>query len=62
MRIKPKFGVYWDKELNPYCPSCKSLLCINEDLVIYCLCCNREMPLVSDKLITLKEARKLLRN
>ena len=24
--LKPKFGVYWDKEGNPFCPNCKKLL------------------------------------
>ena len=26
IKLKPRFGLYWDKENNPYCPSCKSLL------------------------------------
>jgi hypothetical protein len=25
----PKFGVYWDKALNPHCPSCKNLLALS---------------------------------
>lgn len=24
--LKQALGVYWDKELNPYCPACKSIL------------------------------------
>ena len=26
VELKQALGVYWDKELNPYCPSCKKLL------------------------------------
>jgi len=25
-KLKPRFGVYWDKEKNPYCPICKKLI------------------------------------
>ncbi len=25
-KLKPGFGVLWDRKLNPYCPSCKNLL------------------------------------
>jgi len=32
-KLEAKFGVYWDSELNPYCPICKTLL-ILEDLPV----------------------------
>jgi hypothetical protein len=25
-KLFPKFGILWDKDLNPYCPHCKGLL------------------------------------
>ena len=26
IKLKPVFGLLWDKSLNPYCPACKTLL------------------------------------
>src|SRR5437016_4433260 len=25
-RLRPRFGIYWDDQLEPHCPTCKSLL------------------------------------
>jgi hypothetical protein len=69
-----RFGVYWDKQQNPLCPSCKSLLNLNTlyrayvagmsppDPKLYCLQCKKYVDLSDDNgiLLTLMEAKKKL--
>lgn len=52
-----KFGIYWDKELNPYCPVCKTPLTLISDSRPNCYKCDKIIPIVSsDKRIGLAEA------
>lgn len=55
------FGIYWDKELNPYCPVCKTLLTLVDDSRPKCYNCDKIIPIVnSDKRMGLREARKII--
>ena len=44
-----KYGIYWDKNKNPYCPSCKTPLAAygryTLGLGYYCRACRKEFPL-----------------
>ncbi len=67
--VKPKFGVKWDKNKEPYCPTCDKPLARHpaklENAVITgidCIKCNKSLILMTDdgKRITLIEAKKLM--
>jgi hypothetical protein len=67
-----KFGVYWDKETNPLCPSCKSALTLSRrhlfqwsdglipEPIPDCLKCDKGIQLFDDngKELTFHEAKK----
>jgi hypothetical protein len=73
---KFKFGVYWDSDLNPLCPVCKTPLILSRDKLIYridggvplpvpephCFKCNKLLLLHDDdgNHLTLGEAKKLV--
>lgn len=68
LKLKLKFGAYWDKELNPYCPICeKPLKRITESeqeyyYDLYCYICEKHICLYNDKeFLTFSEAKKLLK-
>ncbi len=66
-KLKPKYGVLWDKHKEPHCPSCKAYLTRHprSDIVMNFGChkCNDFITLVTDdgKDISLVEAQKLLK-
>ncbi len=73
---KFRFGVYWDSDLNPLCPVCKTPLTLSRDKLIYridggvplplpephCFNCDKLLSLHDDdgNHLTLSEAKKLL--
>lgn len=65
-KLMPRFGVLWDKNKEPHCPSCKAYLTRQPraDIVMNFSChkCNDFITLITDdgKDITLIEAQKLL--
>lgn len=75
-RFKRAFGVYWDSDLHPLCPVCKSPLTLSRagllyridggvplpDPVPHCMKCNKAFPLYDDDAnhLTLAEAKKRL--
>lgn len=62
------FGIYWDKEKNPYCPACKTPLNYfhdneyNEYHTFECIKCNKEMSAkdINGNYLSLKQAKELL--
>ena len=54
-KLKPRFGLYWDKNKNPYCPICKKLISTsyydNKPLDPYFIC------LKCDIIIRLRDER-----
>jgi hypothetical protein len=42
-RLKLKFGIYWDRGDNPYCPSCKKPLQISSYCSYQCIACNKQI-------------------
>jgi len=67
--LKPKFGVLWDKNNEPYCPIHEKSLTRHTvqlngkiEAGLDCTKCNKSVPLITDegKRITLTEAKKLL--
>lgn len=64
--LKLKFGAYWDKDKNPYCPGCKTPLSAKEgaryDQTLSCSKCKTDLKLVNEigKSMTLGGARKSL--
>lgn len=65
--FKLKYGIYWDKQKNSHCPSCKIPIVAYDDYGIkgtgfYCKPCNKVFPLqnVSGNAIKPKEAIKEL--
>jgi len=60
-----RYGLYWDKKLNPFCSSCKSPLTFYEEYkgykapLFYCFKCNLELEATDEdgKSLNLKEAR-----
>jgi len=66
-KLKPRFGMLWDREKNPHCPACQSLLadlgnCAIGSIRFKCLKCNQGIMLVNDKgsIIELDKAKSLL--
>jgi hypothetical protein len=62
-KLKAKFGVYWDKNKNAYCRSCKDLLGAyekhNHEEGFYCIKCDRTICLQDEeKYISLNQALK----
>lgn len=58
-KLTPRFGVYWDKKLNPYCPACKTPLAMSKvSSMLLCFRCKEQVGIVSGTPITLEEARK----
>ncbi len=73
---KLRFGVYWDADLNPLCPSCGMPLTLSTEKLTYsigpnipppkpilhCMKCGKALPLYDDhgNSITLAEAKQLL--
>lgn len=70
-KLTPKFGVFWDKNKEPYCPACQSLLnkesvnISDPDATVYlkCIHCDKYVYLSLDepKRLTLSEAKKYLK-
>jgi len=66
--LKLHFGIYWDKEKNPYCPACKTPLNYfhdnehNKYHTFECIKCNKEMSAkdINGNYLSLKHARELL--
>ena len=71
--MKLKFGIYWDKEAEPYCPICKTPLQPGERAYIYgdvnygsykvtCLKCDITFPIKDDgnTPIPIKVAKELI--
>jgi len=66
--LKPKFGVLWDENKEPYCPICKNPLGRHTTkrggsaaTGLKCVKCKESLLLVDKgKKITLEEAKKLL--
>ena len=62
-KLKPFLGAYWDKNLNPYCPACKSLVRTFPEGRLSCLKCKEITQLSSvSKSLTLSEAHDLIKN
>lgn len=40
-RLKLKYGIYWDKNRNPHCPSCKKPLQLGIYSSYECITCNK---------------------
>lgn len=67
IKLTPYQRFYWDKQNNPYCPNCKTLLTVSDDGSKFHLkcpnkhCLNPKMPItnIDGDLITLKEAIRL---
>ena len=62
-KLKPYFGAYWDKKLNPCCPTCKSLLAFLREGRLHCNKCKRPIHLYRDDNsceLTIREARDLI--
>jgi hypothetical protein len=67
-KLAPKFGVLWDKNKEPYCPSCSQPLAkyIGNHTKyrpnLWCNKCDKELSLVTDdgERINIIEAKKLL--
>lgn len=50
-KLFPKFGVLWDKNKEPYCPSCRnpiSRFIFDKKTNLQCIKCNHSLWLVSD--------------
>ena len=65
--LKPHFGAYWDnhKPLNPYCPTCKSLLAFLHEGRLSCNKCKKLIRLYGDNNsneLSLAGARDLIKN
>jgi hypothetical protein len=68
-RLKPKFGVLWDKNKEAYCTIHEKLLTRHKvelngriETALDCAACNKTIPIINDegKRLTLSEAKKLL--
>ncbi|WP_265821230.1 hypothetical protein [Geovibrio ferrireducens] len=63
-----KYAIYWDKDKNPHCPSCKKPLNSYDDYGIsgigfYCNSCNLVHPMSKKGIyLTISEARKIMDN
>jgi len=70
LQLLPKFGIYWDKDKQAYCPSCKTLLSDYRPFVhasgktsylYHCIKCDKMIPLTDgEHPITLNDALKKL--
>ncbi|MFQ5714169.1 MAG: hypothetical protein ACE5GU_09065 [Candidatus Scalinduaceae bacterium] len=66
INLKPKFGVLWDENKEPYCPACKTLLSQSvseffKNVQLECIKCEESLSLINnDKEISLEEAKSLL--
>lgn len=67
--LKPKLGVLWDKDKEPYCPFHRTPLARHKmringktETALNCPKCNKTLPLIDDNAnrLSLTEARKLL--
>jgi len=68
LKLLFRFGVYWDKELNPYCNRCNIHYSYKHDddyvfVELKCSKCNNTPILSADGIneITIKEARELIK-
>lgn len=66
-KLRPMYGVLWDREANAYCPGCNSALAAYQErafgmLAFRCTKCKTELPLRDDegKDVTLLEAKRVL--
>jgi hypothetical protein len=62
-KFKPKFGILWDKNKEPYCPACKTLLSgyteePPDHFFFWCHHCKTNVFIYHGKGIRLSEARK----
>lgn len=59
-----KFGVFWDKIANPYCPACKNPLVPIDGYNLKCIKCNSSIRLLDadHKIIPIDKAKKQLMN
>ncbi len=64
-KLSAHFGVFWDNNQEPYCPSCEiplSQMVFDEKTDLSCIKCNQSLWLTSkDKDISLEDARALLK-
>ncbi len=69
-KLKPAFGVLWDRKLNPFCPSCKNLLTNYSNYGseyhawgFWCIKCQQRVLLNTDDSvpISLEDAKERLR-
>ncbi len=67
--LKPRFGVLWDENKEPYCPTHEKLLTRHKvklggkiESGLDCIKCNKTIPIITDegKRLSLSEAKKLL--
>lgn len=40
-RLKLRYGIYWDRKKNPYCPSCKKPLQLKNYCAYRCVACDK---------------------
>lgn len=64
-KLKPNFGVLWDKNKNAFCPACKIHISSYDKKIppsFFCCNCDKSLPLVTKtgKSITLEKAIELL--
>jgi hypothetical protein len=64
-RLKPRFGVYWDRSLTPYCPACSKMVAYVRHSLTWgfqCVQCDGFVPLNDDngQGIEIADARALL--
>jgi hypothetical protein len=60
-QLKIYFGIYWDEELNPFCPACKTPLTLISDSRPMCYKCDKIIGITdSEKRMGLAEARKII--
>ncbi len=62
-KFKPKFGILWDKNKEPYCPACKTLLSgyteePPDHFFFWCHHCKTNVFIYHGKGIPLSEAKK----
>ena len=62
--LKLRYGIYWDKIKNPYCPKCKTPLVTRSKAtpladVFFCPCCDRPVSPHNEKLQTISREKAL---
>lgn len=66
LNLELKYGVYWDKKLNPYCPACQKPLSLvrikaTGRTKLKCKQCDKQVsPHDGDNILTFSEARSRL--